>query len=303
MPATITLYQSTDASAPALTNAAGSLIAMLKACLVTGYGSKAAAGWTEEFTGTNKSALRMATGVGKNGVYLQIDDSSTTNTLLRGYGAMTDVDTGTEPFGSLTTASMALKTATQPWKVVATDTYFYLFLGYGGTLNSSSGTQVFFGQYNTSLSLGGKNNLLICRNSASTSGNTFGILNSGTTMSANAGHFFHCASDGINSGASGNAGSKYGSRYASVAMGSSFLDYPSFDSGALEGDTISLIDGVNISRRLGYLPGAFEGRHVYSVLAEETNYVGIGGAIFWRLPAFSSSSQGAMMIQVAGDPI
>lgn len=41
-----TLYQSSDAGAPVLTGAAGSLVALLQACLVIGYGAKLAAGWT-----------------------------------------------------------------------------------------------------------------------------------------------------------------------------------------------------------------------------------------------------------------
>ena len=41
-----TLYRSTDPSAPVLTYAAGAMDALLKACLVDGYGAKAAAGWT-----------------------------------------------------------------------------------------------------------------------------------------------------------------------------------------------------------------------------------------------------------------
>ena len=36
----VTVYRSTDASAPLLTNSNGSLIAVLRACLVDGYGSK-----------------------------------------------------------------------------------------------------------------------------------------------------------------------------------------------------------------------------------------------------------------------
>ena len=41
-----TLYTSADAGAPVLTGAAGTLLALLHACLVTGYGAKAAAGWS-----------------------------------------------------------------------------------------------------------------------------------------------------------------------------------------------------------------------------------------------------------------
>ena len=48
----VTVYRSTDAGAPLLTNSNGSLIAVLKACLVDGYGSKASAGWTAPFLRT-----------------------------------------------------------------------------------------------------------------------------------------------------------------------------------------------------------------------------------------------------------
>ncbi|WP_297486902.1 MULTISPECIES: hypothetical protein [Pseudomonadota] len=37
---TVTIYSSKDASAPALTGIAGSLVAVLDACLVNGYGTK-----------------------------------------------------------------------------------------------------------------------------------------------------------------------------------------------------------------------------------------------------------------------
>ena len=47
-----TIYRSTDASPPVLNGTAGSLRALLLACLVDGYGAKAAAGWAETFNQT-----------------------------------------------------------------------------------------------------------------------------------------------------------------------------------------------------------------------------------------------------------
>lgn len=41
------IYKHTDASAPQMTSAAGSLLAVLDACLVNGYGAKSAAGWSK----------------------------------------------------------------------------------------------------------------------------------------------------------------------------------------------------------------------------------------------------------------
>ncbi len=56
---TVTVYRSTDASAPQLSGTAGSLAAILDGCLVTGYGSKPAAGWTTAFTSGDLRSYRQ----------------------------------------------------------------------------------------------------------------------------------------------------------------------------------------------------------------------------------------------------
>lgn len=96
---TVRIYKSTDSGAPTLTGQASSLISLLSACLVDGYGSKAAAGWTKPYTGTNLAAFRNTTS-GGSGMYLRVDDSgtgtgSTREALVRGYATMSDVNTGT----------------------------------------------------------------------------------------------------------------------------------------------------------------------------------------------------------------
>ena len=80
---TMTIYKSTDPSAPALPSVNGSMINVLYQCLVTGYGSKAGAGWTRPFTGTNLAAFKQ--GAGGNNRYLRVFDGgfSTGNSLLR----------------------------------------------------------------------------------------------------------------------------------------------------------------------------------------------------------------------------
>jgi hypothetical protein len=69
---TITTYKSSDGSAPAIARAAGDLITLLDAVLVNGYGAKAAAGWTKEYSGTNKAVYKQ--GTGSSGKYLRIHD-------------------------------------------------------------------------------------------------------------------------------------------------------------------------------------------------------------------------------------
>jgi hypothetical protein len=95
-----TVYQSTDASAPVLTGQVNSLVALLDACLVNGYGSMAAAGWTKPYTGTNKAAFQQGAG---SGFFLRVQDDgpgtgAAREARMTGYETMSDVDTGTGPF-------------------------------------------------------------------------------------------------------------------------------------------------------------------------------------------------------------
>jgi len=95
--AQFTIYQSTDSSAPVLSGTSGSLISLLDAVLVNGYGSKAAAGWTKAFSGTNKAVYKTTVGITM--YYRFLDDASgiggAKESKLYPYETMSDVDTGT----------------------------------------------------------------------------------------------------------------------------------------------------------------------------------------------------------------
>lgn len=99
------LYQNTDASAPVLSGTAGAFNNLLYACLVTGYGVKTGAGWTREFSGTNKGVYRSSAG---NRMFFRVDDTGTTSARVVGYENMTDVDTGTNAFPTSTQVSGGL---------------------------------------------------------------------------------------------------------------------------------------------------------------------------------------------------
>ena len=135
----LTIYRSTDSGAPSLTYAAGSFIAMLDACLRTGYGSKAGAGWTKPYTGANIAVFRQ--GAGGNGRYIRVwnartgDDPATycMTANVRGYEDMTAVSTGTNPFPTTTQSNsngllvrVAFSSPNYPtgWIVRATSNWF-----------------------------------------------------------------------------------------------------------------------------------------------------------------------------------
>jgi hypothetical protein len=135
----VTVYKSTDASAPVLNGLAGSLITVLDAILVNGYGVKAAAGWTKPFTGTNKAAYRANSGVRP---YYRFDDAAGgtlalgKEAFLRGYEVMTTVDAGTGLFPTATQLaaglflrkSRTLDATARKWVCVADDRTAYMFI-------------------------------------------------------------------------------------------------------------------------------------------------------------------------------
>lgn len=137
---TVRFYSSSDVGAPALRgNTPGDLINLLDKCLVTGYGSKAGAGWTKPFTGTNIAAFRQ--GAGSNGMYLRVDDTSTTAghrwATVLGYETMTDVNTGSPTsFPTPAQSSVGLRWHTnysgstvanpRPWVLIADEMFFYI---------------------------------------------------------------------------------------------------------------------------------------------------------------------------------
>jgi hypothetical protein len=147
----VTVYKSTDGSAPTLNGTAGSLVTVLDAILVNGYGAKAAAGWAKEFSGTNKAVYRAAAGARHR---LRVQDDAPRaapfndgrEARVRGFEAMSAVDTGTEAFptttqfanGLFVRKSLTADSTARAWVCVADGKtiYFYVksmdYTGYGG---------------------------------------------------------------------------------------------------------------------------------------------------------------------------
>jgi len=137
----VTVYRSTDSSAPTLSGTAGDLINLLDKCLVSGYGSKAAAGWSKPYTATNQAVFRPGSGVQH---YFHVDDNSPNGTALgreaffRGSEGATGFQTWTNPFPTI--AQLALgsgigirKSATadattRSWIVIADDRTCWSFI-------------------------------------------------------------------------------------------------------------------------------------------------------------------------------
>ena len=129
-----TTYYSSDTSAPVLNGQSGSLNTVLNAILVTGYGSKPAAGWTLEFTSSNTygSCFRPASG---SRFYLSVDDGApftVKEARLRGLEVATSWNSGSGqfPVGSafeFTRKSNTNDTTARPWIAFADAYTMYFF--------------------------------------------------------------------------------------------------------------------------------------------------------------------------------
>lgn len=151
---TLTYYSSADASAPTLTGQVDSLRQLLKAILVDGYGSKAAAGWTQQFSGTNKAVFKMASG-GTNCVIRVLDDGTQTGAareaLVRAGESASDVDTLVDPFPLTTQVANAdcnwrksntTDSTARVWKAIADGRFFALWIE---ATASGQGDLMYFG--------------------------------------------------------------------------------------------------------------------------------------------------------------
>ncbi|MGV0949061.1 MAG: hypothetical protein ACOYB3_00005, partial [Azonexus sp.] len=156
--AQFTVYSSTDTGAPEITGVNGALVALLDACLVTGYGAKVGAGWTKPYTGANKAVFKQ--GADSCGFYLRVQDDGpgaggAREARLTGYEVMTDVDTGSAVFpfasqglaGNIAAFAMrksdTLDTTYRNWYLLADSRTFYLWTGSSYPTYSSTGLMGF----------------------------------------------------------------------------------------------------------------------------------------------------------------
>jgi hypothetical protein len=134
-------YRWDDTAAPVARGERRSLCDILYACLVTGYGAKAGAGWTREYVNAtfDKAAFRNSSATG-TGFYLQVNGAGAadaSHSKIMGFESMTDESTGLFPFSTLALAEFFLSstadTTARPWVLVADDRFFYFTVWYSIT--------------------------------------------------------------------------------------------------------------------------------------------------------------------------
>ncbi|MGI2145741.1 hypothetical protein [Shewanella frigidimarina] len=127
----VTVYRWDDAGAPQLsTNPTPTeIIAVIKACLVTGYGAKAGLGWSVAFenVGTNKVAFRNSTFEGSGG-YVQFWSTDGSNTAgkplyIRAASAMSSLDNFIHPSSRFLHYNSS---ANNQWVIIGTSASVYI---------------------------------------------------------------------------------------------------------------------------------------------------------------------------------
>jgi len=139
----IHVYYSTDASAPTLNYTASALIGVLTACLIDGYGSKPAAGWSITNPGTNARVYRPVSG---NRFYLYVSDPQSADARVWSYETLytNKIPTTAQlSGGGYWRKSSTSDSTARPWIVVAGDSYLYLWVD--ATAEPLAGLLYFFG--------------------------------------------------------------------------------------------------------------------------------------------------------------
>lgn len=151
---TVTVYRSTDASAPQLNATDGSLLAVLNACLVNGYGAKPAAGWTKAFETAGSRVIYRNNPTTGSGQYLWVRDDIVTNkrwAKIRGAKTATGIDAIGTGFpsqvsvaatnsGCAISKSAFTDATVREWVLIADDRTFILMIKTGEVANEWCGT-------------------------------------------------------------------------------------------------------------------------------------------------------------------
>lgn len=124
----VQVYKWDDAGAPPLNKSAGCMMAIYQACLVTGYGTKASAGWTMPFEDVTSATKVFRPEVGpEKDFYLKVSADTGTQVTAQVYLNMIDANTGDLKLQCATPFKYAKAFSTGVWMLVASPRGFWFF--------------------------------------------------------------------------------------------------------------------------------------------------------------------------------
>lgn len=303
---TVRFYASTDSGAPTLSGTAGALIAVLKACLVDGYGSKASSGWTQEFSGTNIAVFRPPSGTRMR---LRVNDTDSSDARVRGYEAMSDVNTGTGLFptdvqangGSYMHKSSAGGTP-RGWVLVADQKRFILIVAQSAATvdaSSSLGQGLFFGDVKSAKSGDAYHCFINAGLASGASNSAFGAVNNGPSgLSAAGGHFLARSYTQVGGAVSASKHTDVAKTNNTLVLGTGGVTYPDPITGGILVASIYVAEPGNVR---GVLPGVWAVLHNLPA-SPGTTFSGSGdlaGKTFMLLDVGSQSDRGRIALEIS----
>lgn len=300
-----THYASTDAGAPVLTGTADSLNNLKKICLVDGYGTQPAAGWTSPYyDATSKTRVFQ----NAQGFCLQVVDNgpgtgSTREARVRGYESMTAYNVGAGPFPTLTQYANGLysrKSATtdttaRAWDIYADNSFFILLVETGDTVNNA--VPAMFGRFAPDKLNDSWCQIIAFRtqeNMPGTSSNdmlhirvaNIGTVSNGTLVARNV--------DGSQAVGSTVVGLRSDTCIVSNSLsGAGGIDYPDRATGGLRLDRV-FVHEINTPR--GYIRGLWQPLH-NRPLAHRALETYIDGAVTRTLRAINTATSGQILVE------
>ena len=266
---TVRRYSSTDPSAPVFNGAAGSLIALLDACLVNGYGSKAASGWTKTAIATNVAAYKQPSG--SNGMFIRVDDTTTLTSRIVGCETQASyVDGASNIFptavqlagGAYITKSSDTSTA-RAWVLVCNGKSFYIIINQAGAVDWSTAFVGGFSQIDSYYAGDAYNNLLISGTAAAVSQYLGNVLSGNAITSSANGHWsaraYHQTGSSIIAHKLADT-AKMGNSLTVMGASTSVLQFPSPVDGSVYVSPVWVGDGPTALIR-GTLPGIWCPQH------------------------------------------
>lgn len=131
------IYSSADAGAPQLSASAGTMNAVIKSCLVTGYGTKAAAGWQTvyEDLAAKKLAIRSTNPKSIKSVLMLSDTTSASVAVTAYIDWDVSSNVGLNNFGVGTFPKILNNNTNPTWIIIASSSFFYIWVQHGIGLN------------------------------------------------------------------------------------------------------------------------------------------------------------------------
>ena len=139
-------YSWQDNQAPQLTNVDGIIKTILKACLVTGYGSKTGAGWTALFEDAYRIVLRRPLRTG-NPPDIKIENGTITGTTVRHRIVAQDNPSGLDDATELSAVNLIARDGSsgKEWHCIVTDFAFLLCYQMGRNSDTVKNNVLFVG--------------------------------------------------------------------------------------------------------------------------------------------------------------